>query len=401
MSELKKGWTRVAFGDIVRLCRDRSSRPAEDGYDRYVGLEHLEPGDLKLRRWGDVADGTTFTNVFHAGQVLFGKRRAYQRKVAVADFDGVCSGDIYVFESKSEHLIHELLPFICQTDGFFDHAVGTSAGSLSPRTNWDSLARYEFALPPLEEQRRIAEILIAAEKISQAYFYVAMKADDVYNSVLFEHFQGSDKGNLESTQANGKHYSKHPLTPLKDVLVSTQYGLSQPSSENGKYRMLRMMDIYEGVAIDENLCSVDLPEKEFLRYRLNKGDILFNRTNSHDLVGRTGVYALDGDHVFASYLVRIVADPSMLLSEYLSIFLNTPLGRRQVMQFATRGVSQTNVNVSNLQKVIIPLPDLNYQQRLIKTVNGIRHARTEFFCRSTEAKNIMRQIANKYLCEPQ
>jgi len=162
-----KGWTRVAFGDVVRLSRERSCDPEGDGFERYVGLDHIEPSDLKIRRWGDIADGTTFTSVFRSGQVLFGKRRAYQRKVAVADFDGVCSGDIYVLEPLNAHLLPELLPFICQTDGFFQHAVGTSAGSLSPRTNWDSLATYEFALPPLEEQRRIADALEAVHAVTE------------------------------------------------------------------------------------------------------------------------------------------------------------------------------------------------------------------------------------------
>ena len=138
---LKPGWTRVAFGDVVRLSRERAPDPEAAGFTRCVGLEHIDPGDLTIRRWGSVSDGTTFTNVFRPGQVLFGKRRAYLRKVAVPDFSGVCSGDIYVFESKDDrHLLPDLLPFICQTDGFFEHAVGTSAGSLSPRTNWQALA---------------------------------------------------------------------------------------------------------------------------------------------------------------------------------------------------------------------------------------------------------------------
>ena len=147
---LKPGWRQVKFGDVVQLSKARSQDPLADGIERYVGLEHLEPGDLRIRSWGNVADGVTFTSVFQPGQVLFGKRRAYQRKVAVADFAGVCSGDIYVLETKdSKVLLPELLPFICQTDAFFDHAVGTSAGSLSPRTNWTSLADFEFALPPM------------------------------------------------------------------------------------------------------------------------------------------------------------------------------------------------------------------------------------------------------------
>ena len=96
--------------------------------------------------------------------MLFGKRRAYQRKVAVADFDGVCSSDIYVFESKDPNvLLPELVPFILQSEGFYQYAVKTSAGSLSPRTNWTHLANYEFPLPPVDEQRRIADLLWAAD----------------------------------------------------------------------------------------------------------------------------------------------------------------------------------------------------------------------------------------------
>lgn len=157
----RAGWTRVAFGDVVRLSKARVADPEAAGIERVVGLEHIEPGDLRIRRWGDVSDGTTFTTLFKPGQVLFGKRRAYQRKVAVADFEGVCSGDIYVLEPANDRLMPELLPFLCQTDAFFDHAVGTSAGSLSPRTNWTSLASFEFLLPPIQEQARLVEALSA------------------------------------------------------------------------------------------------------------------------------------------------------------------------------------------------------------------------------------------------
>ena len=159
---LKPGWRKVKFGDVVQLSKARCADPLAEGIERFVGLEHLEPGDLRIRSWGNVADGVTFTSLFKPGQVLFGKRRAYQRKVAVADFSGVCSGDIYVLESKdADELLPELLPFICQTDAFFDHAVGTSAGSLSPRTNWASLADFEFALAPIEEQTRASALLVA------------------------------------------------------------------------------------------------------------------------------------------------------------------------------------------------------------------------------------------------
>lgn len=180
----RKSWTKVAFGDVVQLARERSSDPEADGHERFIGLEHIDPGDLRVRRWGNIADGVTFTNVFKPGQVLFGKRRAYQRKVAVADFGGVCSSDIYVLEPKGEGLLPELLPFICQTDAFFEHAVGTSAGSLSPRTNWDSLASFEFALPPIEEQRRLFELFESSGDVCECHRLVAARLGQVRRTMI-------------------------------------------------------------------------------------------------------------------------------------------------------------------------------------------------------------------------
>jgi type I restriction enzyme S subunit len=162
IDKLPDGWTRVKFGDVVRNSNENSRDLEADGIDRVIGLDHLDPGSLRLARWDNLAelpDGTTFTRKFKPGQVLFGKRRAYQRKVAVPDFEGVCSGDILVFEPADKRMLAEFLPYVVQSDGFFDHALGTSAGSLSPRTKWAELAKYEFALPPLDEQQRIVGLL--------------------------------------------------------------------------------------------------------------------------------------------------------------------------------------------------------------------------------------------------
>src|ERR1035437_6523511 len=154
----RKNWTRGRFGDVVENLNETCD-PAEAGLERVIAMEHLEPGSLHIRAWGKVADGTTFTRRCHPGQVLFGKRRAYQRKVAVAEFDAVVSGDIYVLAPQGDQLLPELLPFLCLSERFYQHAVGTSAGSLSPRTNWSSLSAFEFDLPSLDQQRRIACIL--------------------------------------------------------------------------------------------------------------------------------------------------------------------------------------------------------------------------------------------------
>jgi len=138
--------------------------PESTGIDRVIAMEHMNPGELKIQRWGAVEDGTTFTRRVTPGQTLFGKRRAYQRKVAYAEFEAVCSGDIYTFEADETRILGEFLPFLVQSEPFFAHALGTSAGSLSPRTNWRDLASFEFDLPPLDEQKRIADLLWAVER---------------------------------------------------------------------------------------------------------------------------------------------------------------------------------------------------------------------------------------------
>jgi type I restriction enzyme S subunit len=180
----RKGWKRVRFGDVVENCAVTCD-PAEAGLERFVAMEHLEPGSLHVRSWGKVADETTFTRRCRPGQVLFGKRRAYQRKVAVAEFEAVVSGDIYVLAPKdTQRLLPELLPFLCLSERFFQHAVGTSAGSLSPRTNWSSLASFEFDVPPLDKQRRIAEILWAVDEQRNRFLEARGAASD-YRKSLF------------------------------------------------------------------------------------------------------------------------------------------------------------------------------------------------------------------------
>ncbi len=373
---LKPGWRQVKFGDVVRLSKARSQDPMADGFERYVGLEHLEPGDLRIRSWGNIADGVTFTSLFQPGQVLFGKRRAYQRKVAVADFSGVCSGDIYVLESKDvQTLLPELLPFICQTDAFFDHAVGTSAGSLSPRTNWTSLADFEFPLAPLDEQRRLVDAFQALERTSEAHRRVGGVADQLVRSLL------SDILNRE-----------WPLAELGSVVQGTQYGLSINAGSEGQYPMLRMMNIEDGLCVENDIKYVDLNDKDFEAYRLVHGDVLFNRTNSYELVGRTGIYELNGDHVFASYLVRIKTNSEKLEPKFLALYLNSDFGRRQVLAYATKAVSQANVNASNLLRVRLPLPPLDVQQQLLDEIAKAKSAEKAAMERRTSAEEMKKQL---------
>jgi len=174
-------WDKVSFGDVARCLTVATKDPLSEGLDRYVGLEHIEPGNIHIKSWGDVAKGTTFTRVFRKGQVLFGKRRAYQKKAALAEFDGICSGDILVCEAIEGKLIPELLPFVVQSDRFFDFAIKTSAGSLSPRTKFKDLAKFSLKLPSKrDDQKRIAELLWSIDKVIEKWQRVLLVSDVLY-----------------------------------------------------------------------------------------------------------------------------------------------------------------------------------------------------------------------------
>ena len=162
--ELKPGWRVVRFDEMAQLVNDRVDNPAEAGVERYVGLEHLDPESLKIRRWGAPTDVEAQKLRFQPGDIIFGKRRAYQRKIGVADFEGLCSAHAMILRAREENVVKEFLPFFMQSDAFFDRALSISVGSLSPTINWKTLAGQKFALPPKEEQRGIADILLAADE---------------------------------------------------------------------------------------------------------------------------------------------------------------------------------------------------------------------------------------------
>ena len=170
--------SRVKLGNVAQeykaTVKDCSNLPI-------VGLEHLTPGEIALERW-DEGTENTFTKGFKKGQMLFGRRRAYLKKAAVAPFDGVCSGDITVIEAIPGKILPELLPFIIQNDLLFDYAVGKSAGSLSPRVKWVDLKDYEFELPEIEKQASLVDLLKAAHATRKAYQEQIKATDDLVKS---------------------------------------------------------------------------------------------------------------------------------------------------------------------------------------------------------------------------
>ena len=171
--------SKVLLGDVAEE-RKETCKGSKEGYP-IVGLEHLTPEEITLTKW-DRDSENTFTKMFRGGDVLFGRRRAYLKKAAVAPFDGICSGDITVIKAIPDRIHPRLLPFIIQNDDLFDFAVGKSAGSLSPRVKWEHLKQYEFELPDINKQEELTELLWAIDNTRKSYQRLIAATDELVKS---------------------------------------------------------------------------------------------------------------------------------------------------------------------------------------------------------------------------
>ena len=187
--------TKYRFDQIARECRETYSGNYKD--IPIVGLEHIIPNEMLLSDCDKNVE-TTFTKSFKKGQILFGRRRAYQRKACVATFDGICSGDITVIEAIEGTVSPKLLPFIIQSDDFFEHAIKGSNGALSPRVKWEHMSNFEIELPSISEQKLLADKLWAAYELKRSYQDMIKATDEMVKSQFIEMF-----GNpLSSIQKN-------------------------------------------------------------------------------------------------------------------------------------------------------------------------------------------------------
>jgi len=359
----KSSWEKVRFGDVVDNLNE-TCEPVQAGLERFIGLEHLEPGLLHVRAWGNVSDGTTFTRRCRPGQVLFGKRRAYQRKVAVAEFDAVVSGDIYVMAAKGGRLLPELLPFLCLSERFFQFAVETSSGSLSPRTNWSHLAKFEFALPPLDQQRRIAEILWSVDGICEA------------NQSLLYALEKTRRSHIDGLIPYPKE-AKVPFVRI-DKVASMQNGRPFPSAEyqDTGVRLIRPGNLASDGTIDWSpSITACLPDRYLAENRdffIGTNQVLINLTAQSLEDGFMGRVCLTTDAdggLLNQRIGRFVLSPTVD-PRFFFRCLQTSRFRR-VVENRCEGSKIRHLYFRHFADYDLPLPNLPEQQKIADALDAV------------------------------
>jgi type I restriction enzyme S subunit len=379
-------WETVRFGDVVDLVSETSRNPEAEGITRFIGMEHLDPGSLHINTWGELVDGVTFTKRCRKGQVLFGKRRAYQRKVAIAEFDAVVSGDIYVFQAKEELLDPKLLPFLCMSERFFQFAVETSAGSLSPRTNWSHLKDFEFALPPLDQQRRIAELHWALDDVVQRQEELTQKCILHREALIEEH--------LTQTQAKGIQNVQ------LDEVASIIYGLTLGGDRshmphNRPY--LRVANVHRNELDLSEVKSIGCDDKNIARFEMAAGDILIVEGHADvNEIGRSAIWngeipgALHQNHI-----IRVRCGVN-LRPKYLNSFINGTYGRTYFRGRAKSSSGLNTINSTVVKEMPIRCPEIAEQDVLIARIEQVDLALDSIADHITNTKKVLTTILNQH-----
>ena len=350
----RTGWKRMAFGEFAESIGERAE-PKDAQEEIYVGLEHLDPQCLHIRRWGKGSDVIGGKLRFRKGDIIFGKRRAYQRKLAVAEFGGICSAHAMVIRARPDKVLPEFLPFLMMSDRFMNRAVEISVGSLSPTINWTTLKLETFDLPPLDQQRRIAEILWAVDEATQGKIQLLAAIQNLLSQVQTAHFEKSD------------HNAR-----LSNAVVASAYGprfSNSLYSDVGSVAQLRTTDIDDQGKIDySTIPRANLTVREMHSHILEDGDFLISRSGT---CGIGAVYRESGiPTIPGAFLIRLRLDKT-LLADYLREYINSSVGRKHMDRLAAGGV-QKNIRGSSLLSEQVPMPPVKEQARFLADVNEKR-----------------------------
>ncbi len=372
----KKNWTKVKFGAVAIQQKISVDRDKTD-LTFYVKGEHMGSQDLHLREWGELTDeylGPAFIRYFEKDDILYGSRRTYLRKVVIAPFEGITSNTTLVIKANEKIIDKRLLPFVMMSEGFTDHSIKNSKGSVNPYINWKDLANYEFLIPPKAEQERLAELLWAMDEVIEREKRVLERLNNAYFILINQkmiHGNFKNDSNLVLTKC-GLLDSRIKPVLLRDCLIEKPtYGANASSKEylNDTPRYIRITDIDdEGNLIKDDIVSIDTDD--YKNYILLDNDFLFARTGN--TVGKTLLYdSKMGQAVYAGYLIRFRLDQKKLLPKFLFYFTKS-LKYESFKRKMTKVGAQPNINSEEYQSMILPGLPIEIQENIVEKLNSMK-----------------------------
>ncbi len=339
----------VKFGDIAKHISKRVE-PSETDLDIYVGLEHLDPDSLRIKRHGVPSDVAGQKLLVKKGQIIFGKRRAYQRKVALADWDCICSAHAMVLEANPKRVLPDFLPFFMQSDVFMKRAVAISEGSLSPTIKWKVLQNQSFEIPSKEHQEKLLRVFRKIQK-NEAELELSLCC----GIQLKRSFESKFINELVSYSL-----SEQPEFQKLSELGEFKNGLNKDKNSFGSGTpFVNLDDVFASNVIDtipDGL--VECNKTDIENYSLSAGDILFVRSSVKPSgVAKTSlVFSANENIVFSGFLIRFRPN-DIRLSELLNLIFNSQAFKHRISAFVTVSAN-SNINQKALQDQKVKVPTL-------------------------------------------
>lgn len=366
-------WSTERFGDVFHRRRE-SIDDIEDETVKYVGLKHLDSGQLTINGYDEDGRERSSSRVFHKGDVLFGKLRPNLNKAAVAPFSGVCSSDILPIYAE-EDARQQYLPYLMHSKLVRDRVVSTMEGTNLPRTSWDDLEKTLIPLPPLPEQRRIADILSTVDEQIQQTDEI-IEGTKALRRGLINEFLYTHEDRETSTERFGPLELVIPkgwgIKTIKSICNYRQLGTGDRSDpDDDSVSLIKMGNLTIGSWDFSEIEKMNRDEELIEKYRLEDGDLLFNTRNSPELVGKTAVWNADFPAVFDNNLMRLRFTEEVYSSEFVNLVLSSGFGRRYLRSFVHGTTSVAAIYWKDLATLRMPLPPVKKQKEIVEIASAI------------------------------
>lgn len=383
---------KVRLGDVCDINPKGKQFP--DSYEvTFVPMQNVtENGfvDTTLtKKYEEVKKGFSY---FQENDVLFAKITPCMEngKGGIAknlsNKVGFGSTEFHVLRPEPKLLTSEWLYYLTSWAEFRKKCEKNMTGSAGQkRVPKSFLETYEINLPSLEEQRHIAAVLDKVSELISKRKAQLDKLDELVKSRFVEMFG--------DPVSNPKGWDKGTI---RDVITEAKYGTSKPAVEGGAFKYLRMGNItYDGHLDLTDLKYIDIPDSEIEKYLVKKGDVLFNRTNSKELVGKTCVFDVDEPMVIAGYIIRVRVNDKVL-PEYLSAVLNSRYGKQTLAEMCKAIVGQANINAQELQNIAILIPPIELQMRFSQLVSNIEQIKQPINQSLDQLETLKKALMQKY-----
>ncbi|MGV3026434.1 restriction endonuclease subunit S [Clostridium thermobutyricum] len=351
---------KYKLGDVVKVRSERVDNPASCSYDKFVGLEHYVSGEIEIKKYGDTSLLKSAMKVFKSGDILVARRNVYLKRASIVKFDGITSGDSIVLHVENK-LLRKIIPFVLNTDDFWEYAEKFSDGTMSKRLSPKVLLEYEFMLPEIDKLEKLAELLWAANNTKEAYKKLLNLTDELIKAQFIEMF--GDPIN------NNKSWPVKNLGEIADCFIGLTYKPENVSEEGTL--VLRSGNIQNSELYFEDNVRVNVEVKEKLLVKEN--DILMcSRNGSASLVGKVAMIPkLYEEMTFGAFMTIIRSK----YYDYLFTYFQLPAFRTQILAGKTSTINQITKKI--LDGIILPVPPLEVIEPFSELIKQSRKSKLE------------------------